>query len=101
MVDPATALESRGYAADGRLVLDVAGDRLLLEAEGGEARCTGTELEPQIELDSSMLAAGYLGAVRFSALRNGRRLRELSPGACRQADLMFASQRDPWCSYEF
>jgi predicted acetyltransferase len=101
MVDPAAALESRGYAVDGRLVLDVAGARLLLEAEGGEARCTTTRLEPQIELEPSMLAAAYLGGVRFSALRDGLRLRELSSGACRRADLMFAAERDPWCSYEF
>ncbi|MDX6519425.1 MAG: hypothetical protein QOF08_30 [Gaiellales bacterium] len=101
MVDPLAALEARGYAADGRLVLDVAGERLLLEAAGGEARCTRSDLEPQIELDASVLAATYLGGVRFTNLRDGRRLRERSDGACRLADQMFASERDPWCSYEF
>jgi predicted acetyltransferase len=101
MVDPPAALEARGYAADGRLVLDVAGERLLLEVAGGEARCTRSDLEPQIELDSSALAATYLGGVRFTNLRDGRRLRELIDGACLQADLMFAGERDPWCSYEF
>ena len=101
MVDPVAALEARGYAVDDRLVLDLEGDRLLLEAEGGEARCSATSLEPQIEIDRSALAATYLGGVRFAALRDGRRLRELEPGACRRADLMFASERDPWCSYEF
>jgi predicted acetyltransferase len=102
MVDPVAALEARGYAIDGRLVLDLEGDRLLLEAMGGgEARCTATSLEPQIEVDHSMLAAAYLGGVRFASLRDGRRLRELEAGACQRADLMFASERDPWCSYEF
>lgn len=101
MVDLPAALEARGYAADGRLVLDVAGERLLLEVAAGEARCTRSDLAPQIELDASVLAATYLGGVRFTNLRDGRRLRELSDGACRQADLMFASERDPWCSYEF
>jgi predicted acetyltransferase len=101
MVDPVAALEARGYAVDDRLVLDLEGDRLLLEAKGGEARCSATSLEPQIEIDRSMLAATYLGGVRFAALRDGRCLRELEHGACRRADLMFASERDPWCSYEF
>jgi len=101
MVDPVAALEARGYETDGRLVLDLEGDRLLLEAEGGEARCAPTSCEPQIEIDRSMLAATYLGGVRFTSLRDGRRLQELEAGACRRADLMFASQRDPWCSYEF
>jgi predicted acetyltransferase len=101
MIDPTAALESRGYAVDGRLVLSVEGRRLLLDAEGGEARCTATALDAQIEVGQSMLSAAYLGAVRFTNLRDARRLRELSPGACHRADLMFASERDPWCSYEF
>jgi predicted acetyltransferase len=101
MVDPVAALEARGYAVDGRLVLDLGGDRLLLEAQGGEARCMPTSLEPEIELDRSMLAAAYLGGVRFGALRDGRRLRELTAGGCSRADRMFLAERDPWCSYEF
>jgi len=101
MLDPASALEARGYAADGRLVLDVGGERMLLEVAGGEARCTRTGLDPEIEISPAMLAATYLGGVRFTTLSAGRRLSECSAGACRRADLMFASEREPWCSYEF
>jgi predicted acetyltransferase len=101
MLDPVGALEARGYAGDGRLAVDLEGDRLLLEASHGEGRCGPTGLEPEIQIDRSVLAAAYLGGVRFTTLRDGGRLRELAPGACRRADLLFAAEREPWCSYEF
>ena len=101
LLDPAAALEQRGYARDGRLVFDLEGERLLLEVEGARARCTGSDRPAEIEIDRATLSSAYLGGTRFSTLRDGLALRELSPGACARADGMFATSRDPWCSYEF
>ena len=101
LLDPAAALEQRRYACDGRLVVDLEGERLLLEVEGDRARCTPSDRPAEIEIDRATLSSAFLGGTRFSTLRDGLALRELSPGACARADGMFATSRDPWCSYEF
>jgi predicted acetyltransferase len=101
LLDLPAALEARGYLCDGELVLAVAGDRYLLEVRGGRGSCTATDRAPEIELERSVLASTFLGGYRFTALRDGLRLRELVAGACVRADSMFRSERDPWCSYDF
>jgi predicted acetyltransferase len=101
LLDLPAALEARGYLTDGEIVLQVGADRLLLQVEGGAARCTQTGREPEIELDPPVLASTYLGGYRFTGLRDGLRLRELVPGACVRADSLFRAERDPWCSYTF
>ena len=101
LLDPAAALEARGYLCDGQLVLDVEGSRLLLEVREGRGSCTPSDREPDIELDLPALASTYLGGYRFTALRNAMRLRELTAGACVRADSMFRAEREPWCSYDF
>jgi predicted acetyltransferase len=99
--DVPAALEARGYLTDGEVVLQVGGDRYLLHAEHGAARCSVTDREPEIELDAATLGSAYLGGYRFTALRDGLRLREAVPGACVRADSLFRAERDPWCSYDF
>ncbi len=101
LLDPAAALGQRGYACEGRLVFDLEGERLLLEVEGDQARCVGSDRAAEIEIDRATLSSAFLGGTRFGTLRDGLALRELSPGACVRADRMFATSRDPWCSYEF
>ena len=99
--DVEQALSFRRYPADGELVLDVSGTRMLLEAHGGEGRCSATARDADIALDRPRLASLYLGGYRATALRDAMLLHELRPGACAQADSMFRAEREPWCSYEF
>jgi predicted acetyltransferase len=101
LLDVASALQARGYLADGEVVLGVDGARQLLQAQGGEGRCQPTDREPHIELTASALASVFLGGYRFTELRDGMRLRERSPGACVRADSLFRAEREPWCSYTF
>jgi predicted acetyltransferase len=100
LVDVATALSGRGYAGEGRVVLDVRDGfcqwnegRYTLEA--GQAR--RSDEEPQIRLDVADLASVYLGAFSFAQLARARRLEELSEGAARVADALFRTDRAPWC----
>ena len=101
LLDLPAALAARGYLHDGELVLDVDGSRWLLEAHDGRGSCEPTRRDAEIELDAATLASTYLGGYRFTALREGKRLRELAPGACVRADSMFRAEREPWCSHDF
>jgi hypothetical protein len=67
----------------------------------GEGACDASDRPAEIELDAAALASAYLGGYRFTALRDGRRLRECSAGACVRADSMFRAEREPWCSFDF
>jgi predicted acetyltransferase len=62
LVDPARALTARGYAADGALVLDVDGARLLLEVRSGTPRVAAHGATPDLTLDGAALAAIAYGA---------------------------------------
>ena len=101
LLDLPAALAARGYLHDGELVLDVDGSRWLLEVRDGHGSCAPTRRDAEIELDTATLASTYLGGYRLTALREGRRLRELAPGACVRADSMFRAEREPWCSHDF
>ena len=104
LLDVPAALEGRGYAADGKVVLEVVdgmlpevGGRFRLTASGGEGRMEPTADGPDLELDVTDLAAVYLGAFRFSDLGRAGRSVELQPGARVRADAMFASAVPAWC----
>lgn len=104
LLDVPAALEGRGYAADGTVVLEVVdgmlpdvGGRFRLTARDGQGRVERTTDPPDIELDVTDLAAVYLGAFRFSDLARADRTVERQPGARARADAMFASAVPPWC----
>jgi predicted acetyltransferase len=101
LLDIAQALAARRYAADGRLVLGVDGERFLLESAGGEAACSATDLGPDLALDRKALAACHLGGHRFAALAQAGLVREQAAGALARADGMFMAERAPWCMGEF
>jgi predicted acetyltransferase len=101
LLDLPRALAARRYQGDGRLVLDVGGDRLLLESGAGEAACSTTGLEPDLALDRRALAACYLGGHRFSALAQAGLVRVLTRNALARADRLFMAERAPWCLGEF
>jgi predicted acetyltransferase len=104
IVDVPEALEARGYATDGSVVLDVT-DGFLPEVAGrwrltvrdGAARATATDERADIELDVTDLAAVYLGGFTFASLARAGRTVEQTPGARELVDALFASAATPWC----
>ena len=100
LVDVGAALSGRGYARDGRIVLDVRDSfcpwndgRWTLE--GGEARRGGGDAD--LSLDVQDLASVYLGGFTFAELGRAGRVEEVRPGAVRDADELFRSEVAPWC----
>ncbi len=103
IVDVAAALEQRGYASDGSVVLEVhdefmpdAGGRFKLETAAGSTRVTRTDEPADVQLDTADLAAMYLGAFSVAQLARGGRTRELTPGGHARADALFATSVKPW-----
>lgn len=108
IVDVPAALSARGYAADGSLVLDVSDE--FLPAAAGRWRLTVTrgaaKVEPttdpaDLQVDTTDLAAVYLGAFSFGDLARATRTHELTPGAWARADALFATTVRPWCTTPF
>jgi predicted acetyltransferase len=108
VVDVEPALEGRGYAAEGRIVFEVADSfcqwnegRYVLEASPDGASCRRTDEEPDLSLTINELGAVYLGGMTFAHLSRAARLEERREGAVRRADAMFASDAAPHCSVMF
>jgi predicted acetyltransferase len=108
IVDVPAALTARTYAADGELVIDVT-DAFLPEAAGrwrltvkdGKATVEPTTDPPDLSLDTTDLAAAYMGSFSFTELSRAGRGEEGSPGGRARADAMFATSVKPWCSTPF
>jgi predicted acetyltransferase len=60
-----------------------------------------TDAAADLALDVTDVAAAYLGTFRLSDLARAGRVEELTRGALRRADAMFASDRTPWCCTMF
>ncbi|MCC9145335.1 MULTISPECIES: GNAT family N-acetyltransferase [unclassified Arthrobacter] len=111
VLDPKAALEARGYAGDGAVVLDVvdplgfAGGAWLLEVRGGAGRVrplgaaedTGHR---RVELDAAALGSLYLGAVTGRTLAAAGGVRA-SEDALTVLDELFAAGPAPYCSTHF
>ena len=101
IVDVAPALAARRYAADGRVVLEVAdefcewndGVWALAVENGVPRRPAGERTRPTWRCDITDLGAAYLGAFGFGQLADAGRVRELQPGAIARADALFHSER--------
>ena len=108
LVDVAAALRGRRYAIEGRLGLRVR-DAFCpwndgqVELVGGPqgADCKALNGTPDLALSAADLAAVYLGGTRWHTLAEAGRVQELRPGAIARADLMFATDRAPWCPSHF
>jgi predicted acetyltransferase len=104
LLDVPAALSARGYASAGSLVLDVvdsapggyANGRVLLETDGSRAECAATSREPELRLSQRALASAYLGGHTLAELSIAGGIEELSCGALRRADALFAVPRRPW-----
>jgi predicted acetyltransferase len=112
LLDVEAALGARGYRTHDRLSFDV-GDafrpqvagRYQLTAGPDGAHCrripadSGTHAD--LTLDISDLGSTYLGGVRFSTLAWAGRVTEETPGALARADLLFSTDRAPYCGTPF
>jgi predicted acetyltransferase len=112
LVDLPAALAGRRYATPGTLVLEVRdafcpwnAGRWRLHAEGdpwlAAADVEPTDEAPDLALDTTDLAAIYLGGVRPTELADAGRIEELAPGTVARATAMFAADRTPHCVMMF
>ena len=108
VVDVVAALERRGYAADGTVVIEVrdeflphSGGRFRLKTSGGRGTAERTNDAADIAMDASDLGAMYLGGFSFEDLARAGRTSELSSGSRARADAMFGSWADAWCPQIF
>jgi predicted acetyltransferase len=108
LIDVPGALGGRGYAGDGRVIVEVddafrpgTSGRYELVVEGGEGACERTHAEPEISCGVDALGAAYLGGISFRQLARSQHARELAPGALARADAMFVSDPSPWFAFVF
>ena len=108
LVDVPAALSGRGYAAEGRVVLEVSDrscpwndGRYALEAGPDGATCLPTHEEPDVACTVNDLGAVYLGGTTFRQLHRANQVAEERPGALERADALFASDAAPWCPFTF
>jgi predicted acetyltransferase len=102
------ALAARRYEREGALTLEVidpdadAGRiRVELEAGDGGATCRTTSRSADLTLDVAALGAAYLGGVRLRDAVLARGADEHRPGALAEADALFRTADEPWCSTHF
>jgi len=107
ILDVTRALESRSYAAEGRLVFELSDEfmpdnagKWTLDAglDGASASRGG---DPDLRLDVRDLASAYLGGFSFSQLAASGLVDELALGAIDRADRLFRTARAPWCPQVF
>ncbi|NYD67065.1 GNAT family N-acetyltransferase [Agromyces atrinae] len=114
ILDVQAALESRRYAAAGRVVIDVddalglaSGRYELVTDDAGDARVETIDAAREdapagdIRLGVGELSALLLGDVRWSALAAAGRLAEETPGVAATLDRLFAPERAPHLGFWF
>jgi predicted acetyltransferase len=106
-LDTQRLLSARRYAAQDRLVLEVAdplgisAGRFALEGSPDGALCRETTESAQISLSMMALGALSLGGGDLHSLSDARLAEEHTPGALERAARMFAWPSPPWCSTFF
>lgn len=103
IVDVASALAARGYAADGSVTLAIH-DGLLegnagvwrVAVEGGRAEVTKTPGEADVTLGIAELGALYMGQFTFSQMLAAGRISGTSEGV-KRADDLWRTDVAPWC----
>ena len=108
LFDVPRALEARTYERDATLVIEVVDaeaeggrTRLQLDAGADGATCRETDRAPDLTLHVAALGAAYLGGTRLrdAVLADG--VDEHRAGALREADALFRTLDEPWCSTDF
>ena len=108
LVDVPAALSQRGYAGEGKLVVEVRDStcpwnngRFQLDVGPDGAQCRSTPASADLSLSVADLAAGYLGTTGYRTLHRASRIQEHRSGAIRLLDEMFATDLKPWCAHDF
>lgn len=107
ILDVAATLSARTYAADCRLVIDLADSleftagRYLLEVTDGAMTVTTTDAPADLSLGVNELSALYLGGVLATTLVAAGRIDELHEGSAAALDASFRADRAPWLSVWF
>ncbi|MEU4199378.1 GNAT family N-acetyltransferase [Streptomyces sp. NPDC026294] len=108
LVEAGEALAARTYAAPLDVVLDVADPfcpwnegRWRLSGDEKGASCERTTDPADLTLSVRELGAAYLGGFTLEALAGAGRVRELRPGALREASMAFGAYRKPWLPHGF
>jgi predicted acetyltransferase len=107
VLDVATSLAARSYAAAGRVVLEVVdplgltGGTFALDASSDGAVCSATDAPADLTLPIRALGAAYLGGARLGTLHAAGWLDEHTPGGVARADALFAGTVAPWCNTWF
>lgn len=108
LFDLPRALGARAYEREARVVLEVIDSeavdgrlRIQLDAGGGGATCRVTDAAPDLTLDVAALGAAYLGGTRLADAILARGVDEHRAGALREADALFRTVDEPWCSTHF
>lgn len=107
IMDVPEVLGAREYAADADVVLEVtdplnvAGGRFLLQTRDGVGKCTPHDGPADVQLGLGELGTIFMGAHRVAELRRANRIAELRPGALRELDAVFGTERVPYCGTLF
>lgn len=75
--------------------------RLTAGADGSGARCVRSDDAAELALSARELGSVYLGGVTWASLAAAGRVRELRPGALREASRAFAGDVAPWLPHNF
>ena len=111
LLDIEKTLAARTYEQDGAIVLEVvdelagkpgpAAGRYRLEARGGTATCERTKAKADLTIDVRALSAAYLGGTRLADATRADGATEHRAGALAEADRLFLTAVEPWCSTWF
>ncbi len=104
-------LGERRYERDADLVIEVIDDlfgnagpaagRYRLEAGVDGARCLRTDATPDLAVTARALGAASLGGTRLADVTRAGGATENRPGALAEADRMFKTIDEPWCTSWF
>jgi predicted acetyltransferase len=104
-------LGERRYERDADLVVEVVDDlagaagpaagRFRLEAGADGAQCRRTDAAPDLTVTARALGAASLGGIRLADISRAGGATEHRPGALGDADRLFRTLDDPWCTTWF
>lgn len=106
--DVALALEARTYAREASILLEVVDreapggrTRVKLDAGPSGATCRATKRSADLTLDIAALGAAYLGGQSLRDATAASGVEEHRAGALADADALFRTLDEPWCSTFF
>jgi predicted acetyltransferase len=99
--DVAACLSARRYSTADRVIIEVNGERWLIDGSPDDATCKKVRTRPDLVMGHASIGALLLGGVRPSALAAGRRLEARNSDALRRADAFFVTSPAPHCQTHF